>query len=66
MADQETMLVRLQGGKVERRPVAIKEHADLIAGGQILWSQEPELNDGEMVVRTLADPVPLIVKAWKP
>jgi len=60
--DRETMLVRLQGGDVVRRPIAARTYDEFINGDRILLQEEPELNDDEMVVRTMADKYPLIVK----
>jgi len=62
VTDDETMLVRLQGGDVVRRPVAARIYGDLTNGDRVLLQVEPELNDDEMVVRTMADKYPLIVK----
>lgn len=62
LTDTDMMLVRMPGGDVVRRAVAARHYGDLINGDRILLQEEPELNEGEMVVRTMSERMPMIIK----
>lgn len=61
--DEETMLVRMPGGDVIRRPVAYKTQA-LDQTGKPLGDPvcEPELHEDEAFVQVMGNPIPLIIK----
>ena len=61
MSEEET-LVRLQGGDVVRRRVASRPCIELMDGTKYPMLEEPEIADDELIVRTLNDPIPLVVK----
>ena len=65
MDEQEdrTMLVRLQGGDIIRRPVAYVDIKLFPDGSTQELQSYPELEDGEILYWPLGDPLPNIVQA---
>lgn len=59
---EDVMFVRLPGGDVVRRPVAYRQCMTDMSGKKRLIQEEPELADGEVIVRTFGDPIPTVIK----
>lgn len=62
--DDDVMLVRI-GGDVVRRPVAYTHRIVDMSGVERASVQEPELRPGEIIIRTLDDPIPRIIKDYR-
>jgi len=63
-ADDKTMLVRLQGGDIQRRPVASEDiYRPMNGGPDRLVRQIPELRDGEELTWPMADSMPTIIRS---
>lgn len=59
---EETMLVRLQGGDVVRRPVASRVFVEFIDGSRVLAQEHPEVEEDEVAISTMGDPIPRIIR----
>lgn len=59
---ENTMLVRMPGGDVVRRPVAREAYVRDLPGSLIgAEVRLPELRDGEELVQAMGDPIPQII-----
>lgn len=56
------MICRTEHGDIIRRRVAYRHEVKDITGRVLGSIPEPELRDDEVIVRTLGDPIPRILK----